>query len=297
MPSTRRQPVPFLTLLIFSWLPSGLQAQDHTVADPVVLSIATEGLEHSQLEPLAQLLLDSIGPRLTGTPEYDAAADWLFATYESWGIPVRREPVGTWRGWRQGTTHVDLVSPRVRTLAAIPMAYSPGTGGALEGRVVAIPQDLTEATVDGWLDSVDGAFVMAMPPEPMCRARQELEANARPESVARIDSLRESVRSEWGDALEALGSRNPWRALSRLPEHGAAGLIMGWWSEGWGANKVFEALTREIPSFSLSCEDYGLLHRLATKGQSPIIRANLTAELTGEVPHDNIIAEIRVLRV
>ncbi|MCL7968229.1 MAG: M20/M25/M40 family metallo-hydrolase [marine benthic group bacterium] len=68
---------------------------------------------------------------------------------------------------------------------------------------------------------------------------------------------------------------------------------MGWWSEGWGANKIFDAPTREVPSFSLSCEDYGLLYRLAEDGSAPRIRVEMTAELKGEVPHDNVIAEIR----
>ena len=270
-----------------------VSAQDFTVDDPIVGSIYAEGIERSQLEPLAQALLDSIGPRLAGTPQFDAAANWLVAKYESWGVPVRKEEVGTWRGWRQGPTHVDLIEPRVRTLEAIPMAYSPGTDGPVEGRVVVIPSDLTEANAEEWIASLEGAFVMVMPPEPMCRARQELEANARPETIAKLDSLRDASRAAWGDRLEALGSRNPWRSLARVAEGGVAGLVMGWWSEGWGANKIFDAPSREVPSFSLSCEDYGLLYRLAENGQSPRIRLNATAELTGEVSHHNVIAEIR----
>ena len=281
-----------LTAASFATAPA-VSAQELTVDDPIVGSIFAEGIERSQLEPLAQALLDSIGPRLAGTPQFDAAANWLVAKYESWGIPVRKEEVGTWRGWRQGPTHVDLIEPRVRTLEAIPMAYSPGTDGPVEGPVVIIPPDLTEANADEWIGSLGGAFVMVMPAEPMCRARQELEANARPETIAKLDSLRDATRAAWGDRLEALGSRNPWRSLARVAEGGVAGLVMGWWSEGWGANKIFDAPSREVPSFSLSCEDYGLLYRLAQNGQSPRIRLDATAELTGEVAHHNVIAEIR----
>lgn len=272
---------------------SPLGAQDLTIDDPIVESIYAEGIEQSQLEPLGQALLDSIGPRLAGTPQYDAAANWLIANYESWGIPVRKEEVGTWRGWRQGPTHVDLIEPRIRTLEATPMGYSPGTNGPIEGPVVVIPSDLTEETADEWIQGIEGAFVLAMPPEPMCRARQELEANAREETIARIDSVRTASREAWGRGLEALGSRNPWQSLARLSEGGAAGIVAAWWSEGWGANKIFDAPSYEVPSFSLSCEDYGLLYRLVQNGQSPRIRVDISAELTGEVPHHNVIAEIR----
>jgi hypothetical protein len=281
-----------LLAAIFAVVPS-VSAQDLTVDDPIVRSIYAEGIENSQLEPLAQALLDSIGPRLAGTPQYNEAANWLVAKYESWGIPVRKEQVGTWRGWRQGPTHVDLLEPRVRTLAATPMGYSPGTEGPIEGPVVVIPADLTEETADEWIQSIEGAFVLAMPPEPMCRARQELEANAREETIARIDSVRAGSREAWGKQLEALGSQNPFRSLARLAEGGAAGIVAAWWSEGWGANKIFDAPSSEVPSFSLSCEDYGLLHRLAQSGRAPRIRVDIKAELTGEVTHHNVIAEIR----
>ena len=172
------------------------------------------------------------------------------------------------------------------------MGYSPGTDGPVEGPVVVIPGDLTEETAEEWLDTLEGAFVLAMPVEPMCRAKQELEANARPETVARIDSLREASRDAWEDALGSLGG-NPWRALSQLADANPAGIIAGWWSEGWGANKIFDAPSRDVPSFNLSCEDYGLLYRLAQNGQSPRLRVEMSAELTGEVPHHNVIAEIR----
>ncbi len=289
----RRVPVAVLLLAATFSSTSAANAQDLTVADPTVTEIYLEGFDQSQLEPLAQALLDSIGPRLAGTPQYESAANWVMERYESWGIPVRKEQVGTWTGWLQGTLHVDLIEPRVRTLEAIPMGYSPGTNGPVEGAVVAIPTDLSEDNAEQWLASLEGAFVLAMPPETMCRARQELEANARPETIAKIDSVREAGRQAWGAQLEALGSRNPWRSLARLAESGAAGIVTAWWSEGWGANKIFDTPSKEVPSFSLSCEDYGLLYRLAQNGQSPRIRVDATSELTGEVPHYNVIAEIR----
>ncbi len=50
---------------------SAAGAQDFTVDDPVVTAIYEIGIDQSQLESLAQALLDSIGPRLAGTPQYE----------------------------------------------------------------------------------------------------------------------------------------------------------------------------------------------------------------------------------
>ncbi len=73
-------------------------------------------MNSSQAYRLAQVLSDSIGPRLTGTPGIKRGNDWLVATYKSWGVDARNEQYGKWKGWRRGTTHIDLMTPRVRTL-------------------------------------------------------------------------------------------------------------------------------------------------------------------------------------
>ena len=79
-----------------------LAAQRAPTDDPVVRRIWTLGMDSSQTEPLAQVLFDSIGPRLTGTPGQKRGNDWLVKTYASWGVPARNEKFGTWRGWRRG---------------------------------------------------------------------------------------------------------------------------------------------------------------------------------------------------
>jgi hypothetical protein len=85
------------------------------------------GMDSSQVQRLGQVLLDSLGPRLSGTARQKAANDWLVSLYKQWGAEGKNEQVGTWRGWRRGHSHIDLVSPRVRTLEGTMLAWSPGT--------------------------------------------------------------------------------------------------------------------------------------------------------------------------
>jgi len=267
-------------------------SQTFATDDPVIERMWEEGIGNSQTQRLAQALMDSIGPRLAGSPEFDAAGAWLLAMYGEWGVPARKEEYGTWRGWRQGTLHVDLVAPRVQTLEAELLAYSPGNGGPVEGEVVVVPQDLSEETARQWLETVAGKFVLTAPPEPMCRAPQELERFARPETVERVDSLRTANAREYWDRVRTIagGRRAGVRALE---DAGAAGILTSRWSGGWGVNKVFNAGTQSIPEVDLSCEDYGLLFRMADLGQAPRIRLDARSEDLGEVPQFNIIAEIR----
>ena len=76
----------------------------------------------------------------------------------------------------------------------------------------------------------------------MCRAPQELEQYARPETVARVDSLRQALRTDMMARLRGLGrSSDRVRALENA---GAAGILTSYWSGGWGVNKVFNAGTQ-----------------------------------------------------
>src|ERR1700735_2472577 len=82
-------------------------------ADSIVRRIYMEGMHHSQVEALAQALMDSIGPRLTGSPADRAATDGLVRTYPAWGVPVHNEQYGTWRSWPRGPSRIELLTPRV----------------------------------------------------------------------------------------------------------------------------------------------------------------------------------------
>ncbi len=294
-----------LTSLLFVTtlaLPSTAAAQTFRSADTVIKRMWQAGMEQSQLERLGQVLIDSIGPRLSGSPGYASAVTWLEKTYQTLGISAKRERYGTWRGWQQGTVHMHLVSPRVQNLDVELLAWSPGTPGAkaAEGDVVVIPQLADPAAATRWLQTIKGKFVLISAPEVMCRAPQELDRYARPTTIAKLTAQRAEARritSERTIGLLSPGTPagNRQRALiEALETAGVIGIGTTLWSNGWGVNKVFGAVSEKVPSLDLSCEDYGLLHRLASNNQGPRIRVTVEAQSTpAEVPMFNVVAEIK----
>ncbi|HEX3868410.1 MAG TPA: M28 family peptidase, partial [Gemmatimonadaceae bacterium] len=72
---------------------------------------------------------------------------------------------------------------------------------------------------------------------------------------------------------------------------GGAGAPQG--SGGWGTIEVFETYNKVAPAVTLTCEDYGLLYRLADNHQKPTVRLDLDATLLGEQPAFNTIGVIR----
>ena len=259
--------------------------------DPVIRAIWEEGVERSQVHELGRVMMDVIGPRLTGSPAMAAANDWAVAKFKEWGIEARKEQYGTWRGWERGVSHVDLVSPRVRSLEGMAAAWSPATDGPVEAGVVILADADSPEAFEAWLPEVVGKFVLISRPEASCRPRDNLEWFARPETLARMTAERERAVEAWSKREESAGIER-----RELPEAldvaGAAGIIRSQWSEGWGVNKIFGTGTERTPLLDLSCEAYGLVYRLAENGQEPVLRVDAQARFLGEVPVFNAIAEI-----
>jgi len=125
-----------LFILSFAFLTVNAQEDANPLKsnNPVIQSMIDEAVNNSQLENLAHELFDVVGPRLVGTPQMQNAHDWAVAKYASWGIDAYNHEYGKWRGWERGITHIDMLEPRLRTLAGRQLAWSPSTkkkGGAL----------------------------------------------------------------------------------------------------------------------------------------------------------------------
>ena len=67
------------------------RAQTFPMEDPVLRRIWSVGVDSSRVMDLAQVLTDSIGPRLTGTPGIEASQAWLAATYSA----IAENPIET----------------------------------------------------------------------------------------------------------------------------------------------------------------------------------------------------------
>jgi carboxypeptidase Q len=358
-PTRSMIPKSLATASVALLIATNLSAQ---TADPVATRLFRVGMDSSRLEGLAQTLFDSIGPRLTGSPGMKNASDWVIRTYHAWGIEARREQYGTWRGWRRGASHIDLVQPRVRSLEGMMLAWSPGTRGRpVTAEAIVLPKFTDSTEFVKWLPQARGKIVLLSPAWPTCRPSEDWIRWATPASRAAMDTAVGLMQRDWavdrdstklyrgtGYAL-ALGTgtlglrlekagvagmitsrtklsgfRNPFAA----PNAGQGGGFGGGFgggpaggqsargggpaasrqqaagqgggvgpgpngSGGWGVIEVFETYNTTAPAVTLTCEDYGLLFRLAENNQHPRVRLDLDAELLGEQPAFNTIGVIR----
>jgi len=259
----------------------------------MVAAIIKEATENSQLENLANELFNGIGPRLVGTPKMQQAHDWAVANYNSWGITARNEKWGEWRGWERGVTHIDMVSPWVKTLEGTQLAWSPNTGGkTITAELIIIPDLADSMAFQAWLPNVKGKFVMISMKQPTGRPDYNWEEFGTKESVEKMKKDRTAQQEAWRKRISKTGLNNVNLALA-LEKAGAVGIVGSNWSSGFGVNKIFDAKTKKIPTVDIALEDYGLIYRLVESGKNPKISVRADSKELGMMPTYNTVAEMK----
>jgi len=272
------------------------RSQTPVALDSVIEKIRSESQERSQLYPLAQTLMDSIGPRLMGSIEQRRANEWLLSIYRRWGIPVREHRYGTWNEWRREIARIDLIAPRMRALEGVLSTWSPGTRGTIEAGVVVQPDVQSAAEFEAWLPRARGKLVLLDFAWPSCRPESDLKESTSPETFARMQAERTTSFNAWYAGRRRSGLRGT-ALVRRLGEAGALGVVTSLvpppGPRGWGVSKISTTVSETIPEIGLGCEDYGLVYRLAEHNQGPVLRVDAQSSLRGEVPASNVIAELR----
>ena len=119
---------------------SGVSMAQEPVDLDMVSRIRQEAFHRSQVMATLTHLTESIGPRLTNSPQMAQANAWTRGRFKDWGLAnVRDEAFDDFgRGWEFTDASVQMLSPRNTPLHALPKAWTPGTDGPVEGEVMLV---------------------------------------------------------------------------------------------------------------------------------------------------------------
>lgn len=261
--------------------------------------IRDEGLNRSKAAGMFTMLVDTIGPRLAGSPEYKRSAEWAAGQLRAFGLTnVAIEPFEFGRGWALDKFTIEMAEPRYMPLVGYPEAWSPSTQGeviapvafiagksaedveamkgqgALKGTAILsqpavtnfIRADRVNPTAPGQVDPPLGTAAQGAQGG---RGRGGAGAGATPTSAQRIDA-----------AMRAGGA-----AVWLRPSRGEHGTLFVQAGRG-------EVAGDALPRVVLIGEHYNLLARLSEQGVAVKVRVNVQARLLDDRNSYNVIGEI-----
>lgn len=283
---------------------TGVAHAQERVDEATVAKIKAEGFQHSQVMDTLSWLTDVHGPRLTGSPELKAAAEWARDRLTSWGLAkAALEPWGTFGpGWSIERYSVEMTTPHYTRLIAYPHAWTTSTPGVVKGSPVYV-EIASKDDFDKYRGKLKGAIVMnGKPRKPVSRfepAATRLDDKQLAAELGRIDP---------GDPRSYLAGQDEWDESSKKPREvmeflkseGIAVLIepsvRDFNSVEVAALGYYLSNTqRYFPAFVISKEQFGRITRLLDKKVPVSLELSLTTKFH-ETPADtqgfNVVAEI-----
>ena len=272
---------------LVAWAAAASAPPAERIDHDVNARIRQEGRDRSQIMRTVHVLTDVYGPRLTGSPNHKAAAEWTVKQMTEWGLENGHlEPWNFNRpGWLNERFSGFIVSPVKDTLVGEVLGWTPSTNGTVTGDAVHLvpPTGPSREELTAWLETskprVKDRIVLVgrhtvvpvtLTKAPLRRDYDDLRRqydpdNSTPPSVAAqaatanrpADPSRMSARAV-GEAIDEMLLTGG--ALVRVNDAGRDhGQIRAFASSSYDTAKT-------IPTVVLRNEDYGRISRLLADG-------------------------------
>ncbi len=278
------------SMLVVAWLGAAVLTETR-IDTEVNWKIRREATTNSHVLAILHRLTDVYGPRLTGSPNLEAAGRWAVDQMDEWGLTNGAlEPFDFGHpGWLNERLSAHLVSPVKDALVTEALAWTPGTTGPVSGEAyqMTVPSRPTAAELDEHLaehrDAVKGKIVLVgehvyvpvtITPSAARREESALRQQLRSRSVPPSGGGRGGGNRDPEDEEPRLGTREvETRVASFLKEAGALARVNDA-RRDHGQIRAFQNrtydITTVIPTVVMRNEDYGRISRLLQHGSEPV---------------------------
>jgi Zn-dependent M28 family amino/carboxypeptidase len=249
--------------------------------------IRQEGFRNSKVMEIASGLTDTVGARLTGSPNMKRANDWTVRKLADFGLSnAHLEPWGPFgRGWSYESFSVRMTTPDVEQLVAYPRAWSPGTNGVVRGTPVKVKIDAVE-DLEKLKGKLAGKIVMIGEADaPKLHEKSEF-SRLDEKALANIEQYEVPAARAASDFSKRIALR---RAINKFlaDENVAVAIIPGTRGDAGtfnvqqsGSQKLDEPLG--VPSLVLSTEHYGRIARLLDRKEPVELEIDVKANIVNE---------------
>src|SRR5579863_2268021 len=122
--------------------------------------IKDEAFQHSQVMETMFYLTDVNGPRVTNSPGFFGAADWVVKQMTEWGMKAHQEKWPFGRGWQFTHYSAHMTAPQYSPLIGYPQAWTSSTNGVVTGEPLFIEELNNQADLDKYKGQLKGRIVM-----------------------------------------------------------------------------------------------------------------------------------------
>jgi carboxypeptidase Q len=246
--------------------------------------IADEVKAHSELVKNLEYLTTQIGPRLTGSPQMQAASDWTLKRFKDYGVDAHLETAHIAHAWTRGVETAEITSPIQQRIGIRAFGWSKATDGEITGGVMLLdirnPSDLEQ-----YKGKLNGAIVTMRKPVDMSKKDPNPE-NAYDAVIPASRGLpdAEGGRRDRMQMIRQVAAEHPSLILMD------SGKVDSLFNMSGGFRNYSPS---EVPMAFLTHEDYDLLYRLLQTG--PVtMKANLPETFSDKpVPASITVAEIK----
>jgi carboxypeptidase Q len=235
-----------------------ISGQYRAAADRIIDTALADSTAYRRVGVLA----DQFGARFSGTPQLEAAIDWILARMREDGLDnVRGEPVMVPR-WVRGEESLELVSPRKQKLRVLGLGGSVGTPSSGITAPVLVVSSFDELT------------------------RRASEARGR---IVLFDA----PFTTYGETVQYRG-----RGAIAAARAGAEATLVrsiasfSMQSPHTGGMRYDSTVTR-IPAAAVSVEDAMMLHRMQDRGERIVVTLRMDASMLPDAQSRNVVAEVR----
>ena len=299
--------------LVLSLLTLPILAQNGS--GDLLARIRTEAMERSQIMKTMHMFTDLYGPRLTGSPNHKAAADWAVKQMTAWGFDnAHLEP---WDfkhpGWLNERLTAHIIAPVKDPLVCEVLAWTPSTKGTVTAKALQLilPERPTQeqltsffannkARVRGRIVLVGKATVVPvnLNPPPKRATDEQMEQRYGPNARPFAFPTPSPTPTPAPNAAPPLTNRQVNEQVAAFLKDSGALVQVNDAGREFRQIRAFNNPTYDVdkvlPTVVMSNEDYGRITRILNDGTDVTLEFNIVNHVYPEgATSYNTVAEIR----
>jgi len=272
-----------------------------------IYKIKEEGFQRSEVMDITSYLTDVHGPRLTNSPNYKEASDYVVKKLHEWGLSnVKLEPWGPFGpGWSNELTVIRAVAPQHYPIIGYSKAWSAGTNGPLTGEAVVVkldPNDREGKGLEEYRGKLRGKIVLLGTPRELKAIVEAPSRRYTEQELAALEQENDNVpRPAFNERARREFMEQARKRMQFLKTEGAAAVIdQGRIGDG-GTVFVGGVNPRDpkdpnyvaIPQLTIAAEHYGRIVRTLDKKVPVTLELNIKNSFHGADPNSfTIVGEI-----